>query len=69
MKKFKDDDYVRIESMGFTWVLPWRTVKKDVESGFATFIEGPVLDRKPSQQEDTRTGQAPTGREHSYGGL
>lgn len=31
---------VVVEAMGFTWRLPWRTVKADVESGFAILMEG-----------------------------
>jgi hypothetical protein len=34
-----DDTLVRVEAMDFTWVLPWRTVREDVRSGFATFLE------------------------------
>lgn len=38
-RKFKDEDLVSIESMGFSWKLPWKTVKEDVKTGWATLYE------------------------------
>jgi hypothetical protein len=38
--KFKDEDCVAVEAMGFSWRLPWKTVKKDVESGLAQLVNG-----------------------------
>lgn len=37
------EEKVRVEAMGFTWVLPWKTVQKDVESGFAILIDAPAV--------------------------
>ena len=38
-KERDPEEIVAVEAMGFSWRLPWKTVRTDVESGFAVLIE------------------------------